>query len=142
MVQMIGEFYKHEHLHRKTISAASVSFTGSSEYILKNAPSKQRKCTCKECGIVVTREVPRVEFKASYHYQAGHYCPQCGLKRIANQKRHLERMKEQIEKQIIVSGEMKKGLEAIIEDEWYPKKMALGKMFGVMQEKAGGHREY
>lgn len=139
---MIGEFYKHEHLHRKTIAAAAVSFTGSSEYILKNAPSQQRKCTCKGCGIEIVREVPRLEFRASYHYQAGHYCPQCGLERIDRQKKHLERMKKEIEVQIKVSTEMKKGLEEIIADEWYPKKMALGKMFGVMKEKVVDRPRY
>jgi len=138
---MIGEFYKHEHLHGLEVSGADVTFTGSSTYFLKNNPSRQRKCTCKECGIVLIREVPRLEYQASYNYKAGHYCPECGLKRVAQQEAMLRRVKGIIEDEIKCAIALSKGLEEIINDEWYPKKMALGKMFGVMQEKAGS-QEY
>ena len=138
---MIGEFFKHEHLHGLEVSAADVTFTGSSTYFLKNKPTRQRKATCKECGIVMVREVPRLEYQASYNYKAGHYCPECGLKRVAQQEAILLKVKEIVEREIKSARILCKGLEAIINDEWYPKKMALGKMFGVMQEKAG-NQEY
>jgi len=53
----------------------------------------------------------------------------------------LLRVKAIIEDEIKCAIALSKGLEEIINDEWYPKKMALGKMFGVMQEKAG-NQEY
>jgi len=124
------------------MSASYVTFTGSSSFVIRNRPFKQRMAKCKSCGIKLPREVPRVAYLASYNYRAGNYCPTCAEKLILEKKRHFENVIKGLKQEVQMAGTMLKGLEDIINDEWYPKKMALSKMLVVMEEKPKGAYSY
>ncbi len=131
---MIWEFYKFEKHHGKDANAFVVSFGGRSRrLVFCNNPKKQRKCKCQQCGTEVPREVPRLKLDASYYYGAGYYCLSCARvflkKKVLSFRDDAKRITDEadkIDKLINIT-------EEVIQDEWYEKKMAMGRLGQVIR---------
>ena len=133
---MIWEFYKTENQHGKSATAYDIQMNGSSrEFSFCNNPKEQRICKCQKCKTKIPREVPRIKFNASYHYGAGYYCMTCGIEQLRKKLHDFHYVETEIQKESKALEEIKKIAEEVMTDEWYPKKMALGRMFQVMSEK-------
>jgi len=129
-------FYKTESKNGMSATAYDIVMNGGSRYfVFCNLPLFQRICKCQKCGIKIPREVPRIKFRASFHYGAGYYCLSCGIEKLKwklSQFKHAEFMVQKESKNV---EELMKVAEEVMADELYPKKMALGRMFQVMSEK-------
>lgn len=133
---MIYEFYKYEDKHGKSSKAFEIEYRGESrEFIFCNNPPKQRLCHCQGCGIKIPREVPRIKWIAAYYYGAGYYCMSCGLKLLERKKESFIRNKNILKEQIEKIQQLEQITKEVMEDEWYPKKMALGRLMQVVSEK-------
>lgn len=132
---MIWEFWKYEKHHGTKATAYDVVMNGSSrDWVFVNDPEHQRMCKCQKCGTKIPREVPRIKLDASYYYGAGYYCLSCGLRELRAKHADFERTKEEMENQMKNLEQMMDIAVEVMNDEWYSKKMALGKMFQVMEE--------
>lgn len=132
---MIWEFWEHEKDHGKSAKAYDVVFNGyNRDYTFANDPKHQRICTCKQCKTVIPREVPRLKLNGAYYYGAGFYCLSCGIQILEEKKAEYQQQKKELEKQIGALDGLLDTSEAVMNNEWYPKKMALGKMIQVMKE--------
>lgn len=132
---MIWEFWKYEKHHGKKSTAYDVVLNGDSrEFIFVNKPKNQRVCHCQKCGTKIPREVPRIKFDASYYYGAGYYCLSCGIKKLQEKHQELDRANQEITKEMKNLEELMKIADEVMNDEWYPKKMALGRMLQVIEE--------
>lgn len=132
---MIWEFYEYEGHNGKKVTAYDIQMNGSGRYfVFCNNPKNQRMCHCQKCGTKIPREVPRVKFDASYYYGAGYYCLSCGVKRLQRKRAELESVKSKLSATIQGITELEKIADEVMLDKWYPKKMALGKLFQVMEE--------
>jgi len=139
---MIYEFWQYEKHHGKRAKDFDIVFNGERrDFLLANNPKAQRISHCQGCGTKVPREVPRVKLEASYYYGAGYYCLSCGIKKLIYRREHLERAKSKIGTEISKLQELEQVAKEIMNDEWYPKKMALAKMLQVM-ENEGKNRRY
>jgi len=132
---MIWEFYKHEKHHGVQARAYEIVFNGANRgWRFCNDPKHQRIAHCKECGIKIPRSVPRLKFVGSWYYGSGYYCMTCGLKKVKEKRKIFYYALGRIQKEIKILDDLEKISNDVIGDEWYPKKMALGKMFQVMEE--------
>jgi len=134
---VIWEFYKSEKHHGKKATAYDVQLNGFSRaLVFYNDPEHQRMCHCQMCKTKIPREVPRIKFLASFYYRAGYYCLTCGLKKLREKENELSTAKDTLDGQIKKLREVQKIAEEVINDpdEFYKKRMALGKMFQVMSE--------
>lgn len=135
---MIWEFYQTEGKHGIHFTGYDVQMNGySRNYVFCNEPKKQRICHCKGCGIKIPREVPRIKLVGSYYYGAGRYCMTCGKKEIARKKAEYEQVIDRLNAQITSIDGITEVADEVIDNEFYEKKMALGKMLQVMAEKGG-----
>ena len=132
---MIWEFYEYEKYNSKHVTAYDIQMNGAGrQFVFTNNPKNQRMCHCQKCGTKIPREVPRIKFDASYYYGAGYYCLSCGVKRLQSKRAELERVKSVLSATIHGLTELETISEEVMLDKWYPKKMALGKLFQVMEE--------
>lgn len=132
---MIFEFWEYEKYHGKKASACEVSVTGDSrEWIFCNDPKNQRMCHCQKCGTKIPREVPRIKLEASYFYGSGYYCLTCGKQKLDEKYSNLNARKQEIEKTMDNLTKMMDISKEVMSDQWYSKKMALGRMLQVMEE--------
>lgn len=132
---MIWEFHTYEKEHGTKAKAYDVQINGQNrDFIFSNDPKNQRICHCQACSTKIPREVPRVKLEASYHYGAGYYCLSCGVKMLKRKRIQLENTKSVISTTIHGLSELEALSVKVMQDEWYPKKMALGKLFQVMEE--------
>jgi len=130
---LIWEFYKYEDKHGSDSIAYDIVFNGSGRLLsFQNKPEEQRKAHCQRCGVIIPREVPRIKLQASFYYGSGYYCISCGMEKLAKQKEHFEESQKIIEEQLEKIKELEKISEQVLNDEWYEKKMALGKMLQVI----------
>jgi hypothetical protein len=42
----------------------------------------QRLVHCKECGVAIPKEIPRLYVSGSWNYSSGHYCLDCGIREM------------------------------------------------------------
>ncbi len=132
---MIWEFWKYEKYHGAKATAYEVVMHGGGrDWVFANDPKNQRMCKCQNCGTKIAREVPRIKLDASYYYGAGYYCLSCGVKALRAKHHNFERTRDEMERQMKSLDTIIDIAHEVMEDEWYPKKMALGKMFQVMEE--------
>jgi hypothetical protein len=106
----------------KTWAGYISMFQNSSSFIYRNNPLTQRLATCKECGILIPREIPRIYLQASHSYRAGNYCVRCGITRLQDFKNDIGRDKKFIEEKM---KELDKILDALSEtkdDEYFKDK--------------------
>jgi len=59
----------------------------------------------------------------------------CGIEQLRKKLHDFHYVETEIQKESKALEEIKKIAEEVMTDEWYPKKMALGRMFQVMSEK-------
>lgn len=137
---MIWEFYKTEKENGTHARAYDVQINGTSRlFIFCNDPNNQRMCHCQSCGIKIPREVPRVKLDAAYHYGAGYYCMSCGVKKLRQKQNELKNVSEAMDKVVTELEDLQKLAKKVMENEFYVQKMALGKMFQVMEENQNGN---
>jgi len=133
---MIWEFYKTEKYHGKSAKAYDPVLHGQSrKYIFSNYPPRQRICHCQRCRVKIPREVPRIFLSGSFYYGAGYYCMSCGLIVLEEKRKEMEEVTKKLTTSIENIEELKKLALEVMENEFYEKKMALGRMVQVMSEK-------
>lgn len=131
----IWSFHKTQKYHGKKATAYDVQLNGASrKLIFCNDPEHQRVCTCQSCGLKIPREVPRIKLRASFYWGAGYYCMSCGLKLLNRKKRELRDYSKTLSEEVKEIEEIEKISKEVIENEFYEKKMALGRMLQVMSE--------
>lgn len=135
MRNLIWEFYKTEKYTGVKATAYDIVINGSSRsFIFCNDPSHQRLCHCQRCGVKIPREVPRIKLDASYFYGAGYYCMKCGIEKLREKEEAFKEVRNTMDSEIIKLKNLEKLAKEVMEDEFYPKKMALAKMLQVMEE--------
>ena len=134
--ELIYEFYKTESKHGKCATAYDIQMNGSSrKFFFCNNPKEQRLCKCQKCKTKIPREVPRIKFNASYHYGSGFYCMSCGLEILKAKLGDFRHVTTEIQKESKSIEEIMKIAEEVRADEFYEKKMSLGRLLQVMSEK-------
>lgn len=137
MKDLIHEFWRWEKQHGKKSTAFDVVMNGyNRNYVFCNDPKNQRMCHCQKCGTKIPREVPRIKFDASYFYGAGYHCLSCGVKMIRAKMKEYNDVATKLKNEVKALDEIAILAEEIMThpDDFYAKKMALGKMLQVMSE--------
>ncbi len=137
---MIWEFWEFEKYHGQNAKGYDPQLNGwSRSYVFHNEPKKQRRCKCQNCGTSIPREVPRVELLGSYYHKAGYYCLSCATRELKEKQNQLDGTVKELQKTIADIEKLLDISGAVMQNVWYPKKMALERMIQVV---TGKDQEY
>jgi hypothetical protein len=103
-------------------------FKRSSFAIFKYHPRYQRRAKCKRCGVVIPKNLPRIQVVGSWDWDAGHYCLSCGLELINSVVAHYKEVKTDIEKALADAHVVIRTARSAKEREAYKEGIALGKL--------------
>ena len=119
----IWPLYKLQKYHGRRTWAGYVStFQIESNYIYHNDPPNQRLAICKECGIPIPREIPRIYLRASHSYRAGNYCIRCGIAILKGLKEDHIRIKELMEQHMKELDKVVEAADKTKADEYFQDK--------------------
>ena len=94
-------------------------------FVFKHIGKGQRGVRCKECGVKISKEVPRIFISGSWYYYTGHYCLRCALKKIKEDISVKEELAEFLKVNLADLYKMTEILSKTIDKERYKDIMAI-----------------
>lgn len=113
-----------------------VSKFGMNQHIyFLHEPKSQRMVHCKQCGVSIAREVPRVNLSGAWNWYAGHYCLKCASMIISGSIMEKTEMYEFIEKNLRDLQKLKEIVDNCKVKKEYKDKMSIAEMMARLSPK-------
>jgi hypothetical protein len=93
--------------HGLTVLSFWVDVGGRMRITYQHSEVGYRAAHCRQCKILLPREVPRIHFWRSYSDWSGYYCLPCGLKHLDSHIANMKNWTEELQKSLATFENMK-----------------------------------
>lgn len=101
---------------------------GLKSYVRFKCGQGQRRATCKKCGVILPKEVPRVRLWESWSFREGHYCLSCAMVMIQRHREIREQELLSLQQNIKDLKRIEEAIEEVLKDDRYQELMNVARL--------------